>query len=110
MHPQRLALLVLSIISLSWGLILWSGTTADSQIYAGIFVRVGSMLAVLWLAYHQLATLKNRLSLFTIGLIVLLLLLVAARPRIFPIAVAVAVFTIFLNGLLRRLSGNAPRR
>ncbi len=109
MHPQRLALLVLSIISLSWGLILWSGTTADSQIYAGIFVRVGSMLAVLWLAYHQLATLKNRLSLFTIGAIVLLLLLVAARPRIFPIAAGITLAVILLNGFIRRLTGRLPK-
>ena len=110
MNPQRVFLLIIALSALAGGTILLLQDTAQSQTYSGILIRVGCMLGALWLAFPQLASLRNRFSILTMGVMVLLLLLVAARPRIFPIAAAVAIATILLNGLLRKLSGNVPKR
>ena len=110
MNPQRVILLIISLAALAGGSILLLQDSPQSQTYSGILIRVGCMLGALWLAFPQLASLRNRFSMVTLAVMVLLLLLVAARPRIFPIAAAVAIATILLNGLLRKLSGNLPRR
>jgi len=110
MDLRRFLLLLFTIAMLTCGCWFWSRDSTDNQIYAGIFMRVGFMLLVLWLAYHQLETFRKRTSWMTLGMLVLSLLLVAARPRIFPIAAGIALGSILLNGLLRKLAGKSPGR
>lgn len=110
MNFQRTALLLVAILALTAGIALWLQDGAKSLTYSGILIRVGLMLSALCLAYPQLENLRNRLSLFTFGLVGFMLLLVAARPRIFPIAAGVALGSILLNGLLRKLSGKLPKQ
>ena len=110
MNPQRTVLLLAAVLALTGGIVLWLDDEVKSQTYSGILVRLGLMLAALWLAYSQLESLKNRFSMFTLGLVLFMLVLVAARPRVFPIAAGIALGTILLNGLLRKLSGKLPKR
>ena len=110
MNFQRTVLLLVAILALTAGIALLLQDGPNSQTYSGVLIRVGLMLSALCLAYPQLENLKNRLSLFTIVLVVFMLLLVAARPRIFPIAAGIALGSILLNGLFRRLSGKIPKR
>ena len=91
------------------GALLYAQGTPETQNRSGILVRVGLMLFIIWIAYPQLETLKNRLSMFVIGIILFLLVIVAARPQIFPIAAIAALGTVMLNGFLRRMSGNKPK-
>ena len=107
MDLRRFLLLLMAITMLTCGGWFWSGDATDNQFYAGIFMRLGFMLLVLWLSYHQLESLKNRTSWLTLAVLVFFLLLVAARPRIFPIAAAIALGSILLNGLLRKLAGKS---
>ncbi len=109
MNLQQLILVVLAVILLAIGIGLAAqGDQANSK-YAGIFVRVGIMLFVLWIASPQLESLKERSSLFVMGVIFVLLLTLAARPKILPVAAGLALVTILLNGLLRRLSGKTRK-
>ncbi|MCH2183659.1 MAG: hypothetical protein MK108_16800 [Mariniblastus sp.] len=107
MDLRRFLLLLTAIALLTCGGWFWSGESAENQMFAGIFMRVGFMLLVLWLAYHQLESFKKRTSWLTLAIVVFFLLLVAARPRIFPIAAGIALGSFFLNGLLRKLAGKS---
>ena len=106
---RRITLLVLALTSLALGISLLFSQSNSGTNFSGIFVRLGVMLSVLWIAFPQIESLRSRTSLFVIGTIVVLFLVVAARPRIFPIAAGVALATIILNGIMRRLSGAHKR-
>ena len=63
------------------------------------------LLATIWLAWPQLDALKDRLPTIVLGCLLALLLVVAVRPRIFPIAAGILLATVIINGAIRRLSG-----
>ena len=79
------------------------GTQGSSEIVQGVYVRVGFVLVTIWLAYPQLATLKNKFSVFVLAVVLILLMVVATRPQLFPITAIVAVVCLLINGGLRRL-------
>ena len=105
MDIQRTLLLLLAIVFLILGVALYLQGTTQSNQYSGILIRVGVMLGVVWTAYPQLETLRRKSSVFVISVLLGLMLIVAARPRIFPIAAAVAIATILINGVMRRFAG-----
>ncbi|MEM7455514.1 MAG: hypothetical protein AAF456_14270 [Planctomycetota bacterium] len=78
--------------------------------FAGILVRVGLMLGAVWLAWKELEALRRRASTIVVVAIGVLLLMVAVRPRLIPIAAAIFVAGLTINGILRRLSGGPGRR
>ena len=115
MNYQRIATGVLATIFLVVGAILSLSTDPQDQFgsnagLAGILVRVGLMLGAVWLAWKELEWLRGRASTMVVVAIVALLLIVAVRRQLFPIAAALLVGGLTVNGILRRLSGGPRRR
>lgn len=108
---SRWILLVLALALIGVGGVTWWCRSDGSSIaWAGVLVRAGLMFAAIWIAWPQIESLRNRMSALVLGTILFLLLLVAARPRIFPLAAGAALAIIMISGILRRLSGSQPRR
>jgi len=107
----RWSLLLLAILFVGIGGGTWWHSAGSSPVgWAGVLVRVGLMFGAIWIAWPQLESLRTRISSLILGTVLFLLMLVAIRPRIFPIAAAAALAMFLINGVIRRLSGNLPRR
>ena len=100
---------LIALASLAVGVILYLRGDPAHQFACGILVRVGCLLAAIWLAWPQLDALKGRVPTLVLGCLLALLLIVAIRPRIFPIAAAIMLATIFVNGAIRRFTGKRVR-
>lgn len=107
MQYGRLFVFSVATICLAAGVVMVARQPSGSP-WAGILVRVGALLLVTGVAWPQLSSLRTRSSIFSLTVIFFMLLLIAARPRLFPIAGGVALGALLLNGLLRRLSGKSP--
>ena len=86
------------------GLSLYVSGEDSRQAMAGILSRVGFLMSTIWLAWPQLETLKKRSSIAVLLGIVAVLLVVAIRPRLFPIAAVLIVGGLFINGAMRRFA------
>ncbi len=107
MNYYRLMIGIFACVGLLVGTWMSCVDVDSNNIYAGIIVRIGMMLGVTWLAFPELHTLKSKASVMVMCVLGTLLLVLAARPRLFPICAIAAVFIIIVNGVLRRLSGRS---
>lgn len=105
-QPTRIFLGVFGGIFLVLGAWLTLGDFDINDIWAGGFVRVGAMLSVTCLAYPSLHTLKSKSSMAVIAILVGLLVVLAARPRLFPIAFIASIVLLLANGILHRLASS----
>ena len=71
---------------------------------SGILIKVGLMLSAIWLAFPKIQGRQGRDSFLILIVLCGLLFLLAARPRIFVIACAVAIAALAVNWLLKRIS------
>ncbi len=104
MNFQRHAIGVIAVAFLVVAGYLYFLGTPKQLVPSGICSRVGFLLFSIWLAFPQLETLKSKMSMVVLSLIIILLLVTAIRPQLFAIAFAVAVGGFFLNGIIRRFS------
>jgi hypothetical protein len=107
---QRLLIGFIGLFCLLLGTSFYLAHQNSHYAAAGILVRVGCLLAAIWLAWPQFESLKSRASMLVLSAIFGMLLLVAARPRFFPFAAALLVGGLFLNGVLRRFANSNKQR
>ncbi len=100
---------LLSLVCLAIGVALYLEDNGDRVFLCGMFIRVGLLMGVIWLAWNQLIGLPKRISPLAIGMVIAGLFLAASRPRIFPLVAAALVASLFINGLIRRFTGNVPK-
>ena len=103
---QRLLIGICGLVCLLLGFAFYFSGQDSSQAAAGILVRVGFLLATIWLAWPQFESLKNKASVLVLMAVFAMLLIVAIRPRLFPIAAALLVGGLFVNGALRRFASS----
>ena len=104
---SRILLGLAAALFLSIGLwMLWFELDVN-KIYPGTFIRVGSMLAVTCLAYPHLHLLKSKTSTAFVTVMLLMLVILAARPRLFAVVLIASVVLFFGNGILRRLANSS---
>ena len=82
MQYGRLFVFAVAAICLAAGVVMVSRQTSGSA-WAGILIRVGALLMVTGVAWPQLRGLRSRASIFSLTVIFFMLLLIAARPRLF---------------------------
>ncbi len=104
MNWQRFSVGVFALGFLICGGLLHVAKPADAAGYVGILVRVGLLLSVIWLALPQLEQLKTRLSGMLLLGILLLLVVVAARPNLSRVAAGILAITLAANWILKWLS------
>ena len=105
MAYYRFSLAILAGIFLVVGAAMWIEASDRNMMFAGILVRVGVVLCVTAIAFPQIHVLRGRTSILVISIAFVLLLVVAARPKLFPISFVIALAVILANGILRRFSG-----
>lgn len=103
---QRLLIGIIGLFCLLSGSSFYLADRSSYLAAAGVLVRVGCLLAAIWLAWPQFESLKNRASILVLAAIFGFLLLVAVRPRLLPIATALFVGGLFLNAVLRRFANS----
>ncbi len=105
MNTQRLLTGLIATIFLIVGAVLYFSGADNVLAAAGILVRVGFMLGAIWLAWPEFDWLRKRASTLVIVAVVALLIIIAVRRQLFPVAASALVGGLMINGILRRLSG-----
>lgn len=100
---RRLLLGLIAILCLLVGAFLAFANEGDNNSLSGIFVRVGLMTGVTWLALPVIKTQQGQQSLFAICVILGLVVLVAARPRLFVVGLVLLAAAVGINWLLKKL-------
>ena len=108
-EPQRLMRYYQFSIGATGALILafgiWGYVAASVHPFAvGMAIRVGTMLAVICLALPQLIGLRHRLPSIALGFGLVVMFLIAARPRIGNILVGVLAIALTANAALAWLA------
>jgi hypothetical protein len=75
-----------------------------NEIVVGLCIRVGALLTVICLAYPQLRVLKNKLPAVLVIGSMACLIIIAARPNLGRVVIALATISITLGGILKWLS------
>jgi hypothetical protein len=81
---QRYALGAIALVSLILGIagVAYYGVDeSQTSLIAGMCLRIGLVLGALWLALPQLKRLSGEAPPWVVGLVILCLLIVIARPR-----------------------------
>ncbi len=71
---------------------------------SGALIKVGLMLAAVWLAFPMLKTGSGHTPLIVFGILLVLLFLAAARPRIFLAGCIIAFLAYAANWILKRIN------
>ena len=87
-------------------------TQGFANIPAGVDVlcRIGLMLAVVWFALPTIAPMFRYGSSLIIGIVLVILVICAARPQIARIVITIAVVAVIVNWILKKLSGSPSNR
>lgn len=109
MNYQRHAIGLIAIAFLIGAGMIWL-QRGEAVASVGVCSRVGFLMLAIWLAYPQLESLKSRMSMTILSIVVGLLLIVAVRPKFFVAAALIAVGGFFLNAIIRRFSKSTPNR
>jgi hypothetical protein len=106
MNARRTILGVLAIAMLVLAASIWMvrGYTDTNAFLIGVLARVGILLATVWLAWPILERHAGRLPAILIATLLGLVLFIAIRPRLLPLALAVAVLLLVVHFGLRFLS------
>ncbi|GEM_PF-1587079 len=75
-----------------------------SELVIGLCIRVGALLTVICLAFPQLMVLKNKLPAVLVIGVMSCLIIIAARPNLGRVVIALATISITLGGILKWLS------
>lgn len=96
-QSQRILLGAIAAIMLLAGIALYAFFPAANPAVTAILIRVGTVLAVVWLAFPQLKTVGQRLPVAIAAGLLGGLVLLAARPNLFKVAAALIVLLIALS-------------
>ena len=108
---MRISLGLLAAIFLALGLFsMWQPTF--SPFWEGMLVRVGSLLAVIWLAFPQLSGMRQKFPAILIGAALVALVLIAARPNQGRLFIGLLSAALVVTGVLKWLARHtgAPDR
>lgn len=78
----------------------WFNPEADPLV-VGILIRVGSLLAVICLAFPELMSLRGRMSAVLYGMALILILLIAVRPKLSRVLITLAVIGLGVGWVMK---------
>ncbi len=95
MRRHLIGVIALVLLSGSGILLLWPQTGGSHQVVLAACMRIGAVMAALWLAYPQLSQLPQWL--FAVALGVVLVAAIRPRPQILLMAVPVVILIVLLR-------------
>ena len=105
MNPQplfterrKVGILAILLLAIGWGIQWWPGESDSYEVLSGACVRVGAVLAVLWLALPETGRPQNRWVL--VGLAILAAIVVL-RPKLILLALVLMVAIAVLRPRIR---------
>jgi len=87
MRRHAIGIIALGLLAAAAALAIWPHEWADNVALLGALVRVGVVMVVLWLAYPDLQRLPGWIP----AVVVVLLVILAFRPRWFLIALPIVI-------------------
>ena len=94
------------------GAYLYLFQTQPSQA-SGILIKVGAVMAVIWLAFPQLESLKARVPAGLIVLAFVCIIVAAARPNLGKVVISVVTIAVAISAVLKwmsKMTGDEPKR
>ena len=85
----------------------------DTDHYSGMLNRIGLVTGVIWLAFKELSALRSRVPTAILGLGLLGLGVMAARPKMGSVVIGLLTITIGVSATLKwmaKVADNAPKR
>ena len=104
MFQQRNLIGWAAIVCVFAGGYLEFNSADEASKFSGALIKVGLMLAAVWLAFPMLQTGSGRAPLFVFAGLLVLLILAAARPRIFLVGCIIAAIAFAANWILKRIN------
>lgn len=102
MDPRRITLGAIScafiLTGLAGYLFQWEGSIF------GVLLRSGLSLGAVWLALPELTSQKSKLTTPVLIICVVLIMVIAIRPRLFLVFGALALAAFLLQGVVRRFT------
>ena len=86
------------------GAVLMLSNEGDNNSFSGVFMKVGFMLAAVWLAYPKLIRKDSQNAVTTVVVLLGVLVLFAARPRVAVGACVIGAVALAINWALKRFS------
>lgn len=80
----------------------------ESQVY-GVLMRSGLFMGALWLALPDLTAKDSQLNTPMLLLGVVLIMVIATRPKLFMILGTIAIAAFFLQGVVRRFTAGLKK-
>jgi hypothetical protein len=100
MRLRRHLLGILALVLMGAGLFLWTQSPDETlRAIGSMSWRIGLTLAVLWLALPQVVVLAANVPPRTLAVIVMGGLIVAVRPRMFPIVILILAALGVMEGI-----------
>jgi hypothetical protein len=107
MHRPTVGVLALVLLALGVALQFGAPEQWNAMAWAGAFIRVGSILGIIWFALPELGTGKSR---WLVVAIVAGVLILALRPRYFVLALAIMIALAILRPRLKTGWPDGARR
>ena len=93
----------IGLVLLAIGGMLYMQPTGN-PFWAGLAIRVGALLVVIWLAYNQLMERKGKLPAILVGFAMVCLLIVAARPNQGRVLIGLLAVLLAVSSVMRWIS------
>ena len=93
MRRHAIGIIAVLLLGTAGTLWLWPIVDDGSQVIGAACLRVGVLMAVLWIAYTDV----QRIPAWVLGVVPVLMVLVALRPRLFPYVVPIVLFIAILR-------------
>ena len=97
----RILIGVIAAIMLAAGAILYLINPDADPFVLGLLIRVGSLLAVVCLAFPELMSLRGRVSAVLYGLALILIVVIAVRPKLSRVLVSLAIIGLGVGWVMR---------
>ena len=104
MNSQRSLIGIAAVLCTAAGISLLVLVRENTSSISGILIRLGMMLGATWLAMPSLVKPEHQKSLYAVAIFFGLVLLVAARPKIFVAVVLIGAVAMVINWALKRVA------
>ena len=97
-------------LSMLLGGLIFLGQPEVAIVWSGLLIRVGPLLAVIWLAYPQLLELRHKVPSILLGAAITAALVMAVRPNLGRIIVTLLVVVLVAGFVLKWIARKTGAR